>query len=62
MQTFVINYEENGCGTAVLNHGQMNIDAISAEDAVRAFNLCKPQARVTSIGRSQLTVNWVAPQ
>lgn len=61
MQTFVINYDEQeyDCSGGT-TPGSMEIDAVSAEDAIRAFKLCRPNAKVASISRGQTSISHYA--
>ena len=61
MDNFIINYTEpmEGCVAGEIS-GSMNIAAATAEDAVRAFRLCRPSATVTGIRSAVKTVTYAA--
>lgn len=61
MDNFIINYTEpmDGCTAGEIS-GSMNIAAATAEDAVRAFRLCRPSATVMGIRAAVKTVTYAA--
>lgn len=61
MDNFIINYTEPiECCADCETSGSMNIAATTAEDAIKAFRLCRPSATVTGIGAAVKTVTYAA--